>query len=1658
MKSGGIRRLRKQKETKKGKQMGKTQTSNGSANGKEETSQEKQTKSTLFDASLEALDQLFRESSAEDILKLGPRPELLGMTPLAMAASVGNVEAVTKLLAADADVNEKSNLDATALMQVTRSKNLDIAELLLKSGASLTQTNVDGDNAFMLAVSTGDAKLINMMWPYKDNLDINHHNRMGNTALHLAAEKKWDTCIQFLLQNGSDVNKQNNVGWTPLFTAATLGDLRTVERISNAGSDLLIEDTEGNTALCRAILEEKEDVADFISKRLTDLEKAEYCNSRVDRLLEPDEVTANGITQYYDEVLYPVLLHLCKYDHLRSALKSSRLIQHLVSIAYRYIENSQVVALSCFICTMLMFRYSSGTDERFVGQFQAASGPDFILHALSIYDSFTGGLIAETEVTTNCFLSILPLTESSKGQAWIKQNSLRLSTYIEIAKNMNLFSNHSMDEGCKFKFKMMWKQFITQYESAIRGHREHNLVNLLEEEEREKILKDKKRDRRKMKKLNKKQTAQEEMEDKSLSGSCSSEMSIDSSFDENNHSKLNPPTEEPPSEGGSPEKCDNLETESEYNCNVINANDIDIQISLPTFPEDEDKRSEWVKVSSTKKLITTKTVAPKPQLQTKTTKPDHPKQLDKPQTKPDKPPCVEKKKTVDSPKSWADIAKGYTTVSTPDSSPIIKISQPALEPFATIVKHGLAPLKPGSPDQIKPTSPIGHSTPVKQNESIVESLKVESSEYYQDFPSLNGQEVESIWGPCTMELNQPKFAKTTDNPEYVPKGLWKETSPADTSFGAQLDKELAEESSVPPGFEKQPQQEVVDWWDGMGTLQMTPPPFQPSYVYPENQIAVPPEPPVPVPQPPVPVPQPPVSVPQLPVSVPPDVFSTQHNMPNLLFNPSHNGRSLNQVSMNPIVHQQPINMFPNQPISPPNTSSQHKDENPCHPKPNTDNLPLSNDNLPMSGGVVNSIMLNDGTILNFNMPNNFNLYPNINQQFPPANGPAHLNDQPRDFVYNPIQTPVNYASATMMDPQANIYMGNQNIPARSINPYEGVTPPPMYPWPDRKQEYDDYMEQMWNSAMLLPSVFQLPGYLRESVMPGQCPSDTVLYPASLRDDEQRDPETSSDYSTQSSENTDSFPSFHDGKDLLSSNFLFEELTKEQIRQQSKKLSSNSSGKDNVYLSDLDYYRSLYGLMKEDARSTAEEERSSPVPEWATEPHNPDYEIQTVPFLEDECDLADFRRDEAVSSSPPQPNLVSRRWKSKLEEIKSLPATMRRHVGNIVMPVQSANYNINLNGNSVVLGYMKNGAEIAVKVIESKQSRLNHQLIDKLNSPSMKHHFLLKYLTIERSGNKLYLASELCDYTLEEYIHIVGLSHQHDPLSANKLSWQLLKGLNYLHTELGIIHGNMKPQNIFVDFDGKLCLGGYGVDKLHRLNRMSTKPSDERLWKASECLSDNEDIEPTTYSDVQVCGMLIYYILTGGKHPYGENPYEIEVNICQNWGQMMFISEEANDLTSAMLFSDITARPTIEQCLGHPFFWSDEKRFRLILIAGSDVLKEMKTGMAVTGTGSTTMIDFLNVVPTDDVSEDWMSDLDPVVLKDMRSFRQYKNTLAELVLFLYNCCLHFDKMSPSAREVMDDPCRYFLAKFPHLFMAVYRAIKVSDRTNRTCYKPFYLYCC
>lgn len=71
-------------------------------------------------------------------------------------------------------------------------------------------------------------------------------------------------------------------------------------------------------------------------------------------------------------------------------------------------------------------------------------------------------------------------------------------------------------------------------------------------------------------------------------------------------------------------------------------------------------------------------------------------------------------------------------------------------------------------------------------------------------------------------------------------------------------------------------------------------------------------------------------------------------------------------------------------------------------------------------------------------------------------------------------------------------------------------------------------------------------------------------------------------------------------------------------------------------------------------------------------------------------------------------------------------------------------------------------------------------------------------------------------------------------------------------------------------------------------------------------------------------MLIYYILSDGKHPFG---YVIsrEANILEGKRVRDDVKDStAMDLIDWMINKDQSERPTVDKVLDHPFFWDDKR--------------------------------------------------------------------------------------------------------------------------------------
>lgn len=90
---------------------------------------------------------------------------------------------------------------------------------------------------------------------------------------------------------------------------------------------------------------------------------------------------------------------------------------------------------------------------------------------------------------------------------------------------------------------------------------------------------------------------------------------------------------------------------------------------------------------------------------------------------------------------------------------------------------------------------------------------------------------------------------------------------------------------------------------------------------------------------------------------------------------------------------------------------------------------------------------------------------------------------------------------------------------------------------------------------------------------------------------------------------------------------------------------------------------------------------------------------------------------------------------------------------------------------------------------------------------LQHPNIVKLIEFIVSEGKLYLVFEHVDKDLKKYM--AAVSGPLDPKLIQSYAHQLIEGVNYCHLH-GVMHRDLKPQNILVSRDGKLKLADFGL--------------------------------------------------------------------------------------------------------------------------------------------------------------------------------------------------------------------------------------------------------
>jgi serine/threonine-protein kinase/endoribonuclease IRE1 len=325
-----------------------------------------------------------------------------------------------------------------------------------------------------------------------------------------------------------------------------------------------------------------------------------------------------------------------------------------------------------------------------------------------------------------------------------------------------------------------------------------------------------------------------------------------------------------------------------------------------------------------------------------------------------------------------------------------------------------------------------------------------------------------------------------------------------------------------------------------------------------------------------------------------------------------------------------------------------------------------------------------------------------------------------------------------------------------------------------------------------------------------------------------------------------------------------------------------------------------------------------------------------------------------------------------------------------------------------------------------------------------HPNVIRYYCMEQDRLFRYIALELCQATLTEYVQGKCDRSLIKPLDILK---QATSGLEHLHS-LDIVHRDIKPHNVLLSVPNnhgevKAMISDFGLCKKLQVGRVSfsrrSGVTGTDGWIAPEML--NGDERTTCAVDLFSLGCLFYYVLSNGLHPFGDN-LRRQANILSGDYDLGDLQSEEwqihllKPLLSAMISSKPHDRPTCSAILKHPMFWDSSK----ILAFFQDVSDRVEKAE-----NDDSVLQCLEEINFTVVRSDWRKHIHEEVATDLRKYRSYRGeSVRDLLRALRNKKHHFRELTQEAQnllgEIPDSFTSYWTTRFPLLLVHTWIAMQ------------------
>ena len=183
--------------------------------------------------------------------------------------------------------------------------------------------------------------------------------------------------------------------------------------------------------------------------------------------------------------------------------------------------------------------------------------------------------------------------------------------------------------------------------------------------------------------------------------------------------------------------------------------------------------------------------------------------------------------------------------------------------------------------------------------------------------------------------------------------------------------------------------------------------------------------------------------------------------------------------------------------------------------------------------------------------------------------------------------------------------------------------------------------------------------------------------------------------------------------------------------------------------------------------------------------------------------------------------------------------------------------------------------VAIKILKSDLAQ-NEEFRRRFNAESqavaqLSHPNIVSVYDVSRSGDTEYIVMELIDgITLKQYMEKRGQLNWRESLH---FITQIMRGLSHAHSR-GIIHRDIKPQNIMVLRDGSVKVADFGIACLADSAQTMTQEALGSVHYISPEQARGD--RPDARSDIYSSGVVLYEMLTGRLPFEGESAVSVAI--------------------------------------------------------------------------------------------------------------------------------------------------------------------------------------